>query len=82
MCASHDRLQVITERIPYRLAEAHNMPLAESLYVLHEALKGFMAIHQFEKYVPVTDDLVGFTPHGRTKVWLNPNFARNYPYFS
>jgi hypothetical protein len=35
ICAGQDPLQVITERIPYRLAEAHNMPLAESLYVLH-----------------------------------------------
>lgn len=38
-----------------------------------------MAIHQFERYVTVTDDLVGFSPTGRVKVWLNPNFGVNHP---
>lgn len=71
-------LVVLTEYIPYRLAEAHNLPLSEALYVLHEALIGFMAVHKFENYVEITDELIGFTPSGRTKVWLNANFAANY----
>lgn len=27
----------------------------------------------------ITDDMIGFTPAGRARVWLNPNFAANYP---
>lgn len=38
-----------------------------------------MEVHKFENYVAVTDELIGFTPRGRTKVWLNPCFAENHP---
>lgn len=79
LCSTHTTLHVLTERIPYLLADVQNLPVSESLCVLHESLMGFMAIHQFEKYVTVSDDMIGFTPEGRTKVWLNPNFGKNHP---
>lgn len=79
LCAGQDTLTVLTEYMPYRLAEAHNLPLGEALYILHEALIGFTAVHKFENYVPITDELIAFTPAGRTKVWLSPFFAENHP---
>jgi hypothetical protein len=79
LCSNSTTLTVVTERIPYLLADVQNLPVSESLYVLHEALMGFMAIHQFERYVEVTDAMIGFTPEGRVKVWVNEDFALNAP---
>lgn len=47
--------------------------------VLLEALVGYKTI--FERHGPVhlDDNMIGFTPEGRVKVWLNDNFARNSP---
>jgi hypothetical protein len=27
----------------------------------------------------VNDDMIGLTPDGRVKIWLNENFAKNLP---
>lgn len=37
-----------------------------------------MAIHQFEGYVAVTDEMIGFTTEGKVKVWLNSCFGLNH----
>ncbi len=79
ICAGSDTVKVVTERIPYLLKDCQNLPFNESLYVLHESLVGYMNISRFEKCFSVVDDMIGFTPNGQVKVWLNPNFADNYP---
>jgi hypothetical protein len=78
LCTGQDTVDVVTERIPYLLANVQNLPLADGLFTLHEALIGFMAVHQFEGYVNVTDEMIGFTTDGRVKVWLNPSFGSNH----
>lgn len=79
ICAGTEVVRVKTERIPYRLSEIQNISLAETFYILQETLVGFKTI--FEKYGPIRidDNMVGVTPDGRVKVWLNENFANNHP---
>lgn len=43
----------------------------DSLTVIYSALIGFQAIHGVEGYLTVTDEMIGFTPDNRVKVWLN-----------
>jgi hypothetical protein len=79
ICAGTEVVRVKTERIPYRLGEIQNISLPETLYILQETLVGYKTI--FEKYGPVRidDNMIGVTPDGHVKVWLNENFAKNHP---
>lgn len=79
ICQGVERLRVKTERIPVRLSEVSNLPASEGLYILHEALIGYKVIYEHDGGININDDMVGFTPEGRVKVWLNENFAKNLP---
>lgn len=71
MCQGVDYLRVKTEHIPYRLSEISNISFTEAVYILKEALIGFRAIADFCGPIRVTDEMIGFTPEHKVKVWLN-----------
>lgn len=47
--------------------------------VLFNAIRGFNAIRELVVPHNITDRMIGFTPEGRTKIWINENFGMNYP---
>ena len=47
--------------------------------ILKEALIGYQALYEFGKRASVTDEMIGFTPEGRVKVWVNTSFGDNRP---
>lgn len=72
-------IDVINERIPHRLAGAPQLTFEESLYVLDRSLEGYEhAYNQCGPFV-VDDSMIGFTPEGEARVWVNNNFADNHP---
>jgi hypothetical protein len=79
LCSGSDLVRVRTERIPYRLSDVQNISHGEILLILQEALVGFKTI--FERHGPVwiDENMIGFTPLGKVKVWLCDNFAKNSP---
>jgi hypothetical protein len=80
MCQGNEFQRVITEHIPKRLSEV-KLDEIEGLYVLQEALIGFKTIqdHRPKDSFNINDDMIGFTPEGKVRVWLNENFAKNLP---
>lgn len=63
-----------------RLADRDNdVSREETLLVLQQSLQGFSVIAA--KYGPVwiNDEMIGWTPDGRVKVWLNEDLWRNAP---
>ena len=79
VCNGGHKLLVTNERIPLRLSEVSGINFQDSITVIYSALIGFHAIHEVEGYVTVTDEMIGFTPDHRVKVWLNENFSENHP---
>lgn len=79
LCQGKEFLIVRTERIPYRLSEMNNLSFPETLYILRETAVGFRTITDFFGPVMITDEMIGFTPDHRVKVWLNEEFAYNTP---
>ena len=79
LCDGQDYIRVKTEHIPYRLSEINNLGFSEGLYILQEALIGYRAITDFVGTVTITDEMIGFTPEHKVKVWLNEEFAYNLP---
>lgn len=77
ICQGQDFLRVKTERIPFRLSDLKTVSFREALYVIRETLLGCRMIHNFQGPVLINDDMIGFTPAGKVKVWLNSNFAKN-----
>lgn len=75
VCNGSSKLVVINERIPLRLSEVSGLNFQDSLTVIYSSFVGFQAIHNVEGYVSVTDEMIGFTPDYRVKVWLNENFS-------
>jgi hypothetical protein len=85
--------KVITERIPFRLTDLGNVGYAEGLYIIECALKGANLIkNQYfilnkeseekeRKYIHYTDEMIGFTEKGETKIWVNKHIALNSPLF-
>lgn len=71
LCSGMDFIKVKTERIPLRLAELFGISLAESYYILQEAFEGFKIIFERQGPIDVDDNMIGFTPSGKVKVWLN-----------
>lgn len=51
----------------------------EALYVLWQALHGFHILYVNGGSANINDEMIGFTPDGRVKVWLNGNYAKNLP---
>ena len=72
-------LVVRTELIPYRLADIVSLTPDESLYVALYSLIGYRYIYELcgRRLFSVSDAMIGFTPEGLVKVWINPNFAIN-----
>lgn len=70
--------KIYLEHTPYRLSSIHDIPLAESLYVLTAALAGFQRLHEQVGCFHPTEDMIGIDCEGRIKVWLNPNFSRHH----
>lgn len=74
---SHGR--VLTEHIKYLLADAPQMSFPEAIYCISEALVGFRELHQRVGPFQVTDRMIGMTPEGFVKVWMNGNLGTNHP---
>lgn len=71
LCETVTKLLVTNERIPLRLSEVQGLNFQDSLTVIYSSFVGFQAIHGVEGYLTVTDEMIGFTPDNRVKVWLN-----------
>lgn len=74
-------LSTITEHIPKRLAEVPQLTFGESLYVLDRSLEGYETAYNKCGPMYVNDRMIGFTPEGHAKVWVNEDFANNHPQF-
>lgn len=79
LCQGQDFIKVKTEYIPYRLSELQNISFPEAIYILREALIGYRAITDFCGVARINDEMIGFTPEHKVKVWINENFACNLP---
>jgi hypothetical protein len=69
---------VYLEHTPYRLSSINNILIQENLYVLSAALAGFQKLYTLVGCFRPSEDMVGIDCEGRIKVWLNPNFSRNF----
>jgi hypothetical protein len=78
-CSGSDKYRVWTERIPVRLCNLNNLSLPQALVILKEALLGYQAIYEYGKRATVTDEMIGLTPVGKVKVWVNASFGDNKP---
>lgn len=79
MCQGQEHVKVFTERIPQRLSEVGRVTTEEGLYVLRQTLQGFRTIYELHGTTHINDDMIGLTPDGKVKVWLNDNLAANLP---
>lgn len=70
---------MLVEGISHRLADIGGLSSSEGLYVLKIALMGFKTIQEMVGLVKVDDSLIGLNQDGRVRVWLNSNYALNYP---
>lgn len=75
----HSHGRILTQRIKYVLSDAPQMGFPEALYCLSEAMVGFRHLHQKVGPFQITDRMIGMTPEGFVKVWMNDNFAMNSP---
>lgn len=71
--------QVVTERIPYRLAHLPPQQLENALTLLRSALLGFKDLFKVNGLICVKDTMIGVSAKNKVKVWLNPVFAINTP---
>lgn len=79
-CPGYQQLRVFTERIPLRLKDLQHLPLRYAIYIIKEALIGFKVILSHFGYIPINDNLIGFSSTSKVKVWVNPNFGTNEPH--
>lgn len=70
---------VRTERIQQTLADAPQISFPEALYVLSESVIGYRELYNKVGPFEITDRMIGFTPQGFVKVWMNENFGLNHP---
>lgn len=78
-CVGSDKYKVRTERIPIRLSQMDHLSSEECLCLLVEALTGFQEIYFYGKKATITDEMIGLSPEGAVKVWVNSHFADNRP---
>jgi hypothetical protein len=61
----------MTERIMQALADAPQVSFPEALYVMSESLLGFSELYNRVGPFEITDKMIGLTPKGFVKVWMN-----------
>jgi hypothetical protein len=62
-----------------RLSQIEDIPLSDSLFILVEAIEGFLQLYQHSGYFKIHDEQIGFDRSGKVKVWVNPDLSKNYP---
>ena len=72
LCTGNNYYKVFTERIPFRLTEIDYLSFPEALMVIRDALVGYDDIKDsYFGSLKVTNEMIGFTPTGEVKVWIN-----------
>ena len=80
LCTGKDFYKIYTERIPKRLSEIDDLTFLEGLMVVRDSLIGFNEIKDsYSGQLKVTNEMIGFTPEGVVKVWINEDFKYNVP---
>lgn len=80
ICLGDEVIRVRTERIVRRLADrGKDISQQEAVAILQQALIGYSAIATNYGPSKINDEMIGWTPKGIVKVWLNENFSRNSP---
>lgn len=59
------------------LSSVQKLTFIQALSILKECLIGFQALFRKFGYVHIDDKLIGFTPEGEIRVWMNETFAYN-----
>ena len=78
-CSGRYAANVYLEHISLRLCDIDEIPLADALYVMMEALEGYQHLYQHAGYFRVEEDQIGLDRTGRVKVWVNGDMSKNYP---
>lgn len=58
-CASGEKYEVVTERIPVRLNDLNNLSGGEAINMVNRALKGFQQIYKSQGVLLVKDSMIG-----------------------
>ena len=79
LCSSGMVGTVYIEHISLRLSDIDELPLADGLYVMLEALEGYNYLYQHAGYFRIEEEQIGLDRTGRVKVWVNSDYSKNYP---
>ena len=63
----------------HTLTETPQLSYPESLYVADRSLEGYEELYHKAGPFRVNSDMIGFTPRGEAKVWMNENYGVNHP---
>jgi hypothetical protein len=78
-CSGKYAANVYLEHVALRLSQIEDVPLTDSLFILGEALEGYLQLYQHSGYFQVCPEQVCFDRVGRVKVWVNADLSCNYP---
>ena len=79
MCAAIYLAEVYAERIPFRLSQLQNLSVNQSLLILEYALRGYQMIFKQTGFFELSADMIGINSSGKPKVWMSPDFSKNFP---
>jgi hypothetical protein len=68
---------VLTEFIPVKLAEMHNLPQNEGYSILRSTYRAFHTMEAFHGPFIPNEELIGINLDGKPKIWLNKNHSKN-----
>jgi hypothetical protein len=78
-CSGKHAANVYLEHVALRLSQIEDVPLADALFILGEALEGYLQLYQHSGYFQVQPEQVCFDRAGKVKVWVNADLSCNYP---
>ena len=81
MCSTIHKGLLYIQKVDLRLKEINDIPFADQLYLIQATLNGFKALYEKVGYFDISEEMIFITCRGKVRVWMNPNLAKNHPYY-
>lgn len=81
LCSTLHKGLLYIQKVDLRLKDINDIPFSDQLYLTHATLQGFKVLYEKVGYFDISEEMIFISCRGRVRVWMNPNLAKNMPYY-
>lgn len=82
MCSTNYTIKLYMEYMPLKLEDISKISVEDCVYILESALEGFRLLYRRFGAFEIDSNLISINTEGIIKVWINPDYSKNWPIIS